>query len=60
MVAEHREVVAAIAASDPDAAERALRHHLRMVLSYVPDIRAPTPSTSRRTESMAVHQTSTR
>jgi len=33
MVAEHREVVAAVAQGDPDAAEAALRHHLRMVLS---------------------------
>jgi GntR family transcriptional regulator, rspAB operon transcriptional repressor len=33
MVAEHRRVVAAIADRDPDRAEAALRHHLRMVLS---------------------------
>jgi GntR family transcriptional regulator, rspAB operon transcriptional repressor len=43
MIAEHREVVAAVAAHDPDDAERALRHHLRMVLSSLPAIRAQHP-----------------
>ena len=43
MIDEHRGVVAAVAAHDPDAAERALRHHLRMVLSTVPAIRAQHP-----------------
>ena len=43
MIAEHRAVVAAVAAHDPDEAERALRHHLRMVLSTVPAIRAQHP-----------------
>jgi DNA-binding GntR family transcriptional regulator len=43
MIADHRGVVAAVAAHDPDAAERALRHHLRMVLSTVPAIRAQHP-----------------
>src|SRR3954447_17136587 len=32
MVAEHRAVVAAVAAGDADQAEQALRHHLRMVI----------------------------
>jgi DNA-binding GntR family transcriptional regulator len=43
MIEEHRAVVAAVAANDPDAAEQALRHHLRMVLSSLPAIRAQHP-----------------
>jgi DNA-binding GntR family transcriptional regulator len=43
MIAEHRGVLAALADRNPDAAEHALRHHLRMVLSYVPDIRRAHP-----------------
>jgi len=43
MIAEHRAVLAALADRNPDAAEHALRHHLRMVLSYVPDIRRAHP-----------------
>jgi DNA-binding GntR family transcriptional regulator len=43
MVVEHRELVAAIAAGDADRAEAAMRHHLRMVLSSVPQIQAAHP-----------------
>jgi DNA-binding GntR family transcriptional regulator len=43
MVAEHREVLEALAQGAPDAAEETLRHHLRMVLSAVPAIRAEHP-----------------
>jgi DNA-binding GntR family transcriptional regulator len=43
MVAEHRAVVAAVADGDADRAEDALRHHLRMVLSSLPSIRAAHP-----------------
>jgi DNA-binding GntR family transcriptional regulator len=43
MVAEHGQVVAAVEAGDPDAAETTLRHHLRMVLSMLPGIRAEHP-----------------
>jgi DNA-binding GntR family transcriptional regulator len=43
MVDEHRAVVAAVAAGDADRAEEALRHHLRMVLSSLPHIRAEHP-----------------
>lgn len=43
MLAEHRAVVDAIAAGDAPAAERELRHHLRMVLSQLPAIRAAHP-----------------
>ena len=43
IISEHRAVVAAVAEHDPDAAEAALRHHLRMVLSTVPAIRAQNP-----------------
>ncbi len=43
MVAEHRAVVAAVADKDPDQAEASLRHHLRMVLSSLPSIRAANP-----------------
>ena len=43
MVAEHEEVVEAVARHDADAAEAALRHHLRMVLSGLPAIRSDHP-----------------
>lgn len=43
MVFEHRAVVDAVADGDPDAAEAALRHHLRMVLSDLPHIRHTHP-----------------
>lgn len=43
MLAEHREVVAAVVGEDPDRAEAALRHHLRMVLSLLPQLRAARP-----------------
>jgi DNA-binding GntR family transcriptional regulator len=43
MISEHRAVVAAVAERDPDQAEHALRHHLRMVLSTLPAIRAQHP-----------------
>jgi DNA-binding GntR family transcriptional regulator len=43
MVAEHVQVLEALAAGDPDAAEATLRHHLRMVLSALPAIRAQHP-----------------
>jgi DNA-binding GntR family transcriptional regulator len=43
MIAEHRAVVAAVARHDPDEAEEALKHHLRMVLSTLPAIRAQHP-----------------
>jgi len=43
MLAEHTAVVAAVERGDPDAAERELRHHLRMVLSALPGIRNDHP-----------------
>jgi DNA-binding GntR family transcriptional regulator len=43
MVAEHLIVLDALRRSAPDEAEAALRHHLRMVLSAVPAIRAEHP-----------------
>jgi DNA-binding GntR family transcriptional regulator len=43
MIGEHRAVVAAVAAHDPDRAEDTLRHHLRMVLSTLPAIREQHP-----------------
>jgi GntR family transcriptional regulator, rspAB operon transcriptional repressor len=43
MVDEHRRVVDAVESGDPDLAEAALRHHLRMVLSGVRRIRAEQP-----------------
>jgi DNA-binding GntR family transcriptional regulator len=43
MVAEHRVVVDAVGRNQPDAAEVALRHHLRMVLSDLPTIRREHP-----------------
>lgn len=43
MLVEHRAVVDAVAGHDPDAAEQALRRHLRMVLREVPRIREDHP-----------------
>jgi GntR family transcriptional regulator, rspAB operon transcriptional repressor len=43
MVSEHGQVVEALEQGDPDAAEAMLRHHLRMVLSALPAIRAQHP-----------------
>ncbi len=43
MVAEHEAVVAAVSSRDADAAERALRHHLRMVPSLLPALRERHP-----------------
>jgi DNA-binding GntR family transcriptional regulator len=43
MIEEHKAVVDAVAQRDPDAAEDALRHHLRMVLSDLPTIRHDHP-----------------
>jgi len=40
MVSEHGQVLEALEQGDPDAAEAMLRHHLRMVLSALPAIRA--------------------
>jgi GntR family transcriptional regulator, rspAB operon transcriptional repressor len=43
MIAEHRDVVDAVAEHDPDLAEERLRHHLRMVLREIPQIRTENP-----------------
>lgn len=43
MVAEHAEVVKAVAARDADRAEKTLRHHLRMVPSLLPALRERHP-----------------
>lgn len=43
MLDQHRSVVAAVAASRPGEAERELRHHLREVLSNLPEIRQRHP-----------------
>jgi GntR family transcriptional regulator, rspAB operon transcriptional repressor len=43
MVSEHGQVLEALEQGDPDAAEAMLRHHLRMVLSALPAIRAQHP-----------------
>jgi DNA-binding GntR family transcriptional regulator len=43
MIAEHRGVVSAVAEHDPDLAEERLRHHLRMVLREIPQIRSEHP-----------------
>jgi DNA-binding GntR family transcriptional regulator len=43
MVSEHRLVLDAVAASDPDLAEQLLRDHLRTVLREVPRMRAEHP-----------------
>jgi GntR family transcriptional regulator, rspAB operon transcriptional repressor len=43
MIEEHKAVVDAVGRGEPDAAEQALRHHLRMVLSDLPNIRNDHP-----------------
>lgn len=43
MINEHKAVVDAVGRGEPDAAEEALRHHLRMVLSDLPNIRHDHP-----------------
>src|SRR3954470_20905645 len=43
MIDEHKAVVDAVGRGEPDAAEQALRHHLRMVLSDLPNIRRDHP-----------------
>jgi GntR family transcriptional regulator, rspAB operon transcriptional repressor len=43
MIEEHKAVVDAVGRGEPDAAEQALRHHLRMVLSDLPNIRTAHP-----------------
>ena len=43
MVTEHRDVVSAVADGDADRAETELRHHLRMVLSHVPQLEREHP-----------------
>jgi DNA-binding GntR family transcriptional regulator len=43
MIDEHRAVLRAVEAHDPDRAEESLRHHLRMVLSVLESIRAEHP-----------------
>jgi DNA-binding GntR family transcriptional regulator len=43
MIEEHKAVVDAVGRGEPDAAEDALRHHLRMVLSALPGIRNDHP-----------------
>jgi DNA-binding GntR family transcriptional regulator len=43
MIKEHKAVVDAVGRGEPDAAEVALRHHLRMVLSDLPNIRNAHP-----------------
>jgi len=43
MVDEHRRVVDAVVAQDPDAAELALRYHLRQVLRELPHLREQRP-----------------
>jgi DNA-binding GntR family transcriptional regulator len=43
MLAEHRQIVAAVAAGDAEAAEAALRHHIHMVTSSLASIRREHP-----------------
>jgi DNA-binding GntR family transcriptional regulator len=43
MIVEHREVADAVEHREPDVAEKALRHHLRMVLREVPRLREEHP-----------------
>jgi DNA-binding GntR family transcriptional regulator len=44
MIAEHHQVLDAVAANDPDLAESHLRAHLRTVLREVPRMRAEHPN----------------
>jgi GntR family transcriptional regulator, rspAB operon transcriptional repressor len=43
MLQEHRQIISAVAAGDADAAESALRHHLRMVTSSLADLQTQHP-----------------
>ncbi len=43
MISEHHAVVAAVAAGDSRGAQAAMRHHLRMVPSSIPSLRASHP-----------------
>ncbi|MCP1168055.1 FCD domain-containing protein, partial [Limimaricola sp. ASW11-118] len=43
LVSQHRAIAAAVAAHDPDAAEAAIRTHLRGVLEDLPKIAAAQP-----------------
>ncbi|UJA18901.1 GntR family transcriptional regulator [Thermoleophilia bacterium SCSIO 60948] len=43
MIAEHRVILTALGARDPDAAESAMRHHLGMVLRELPRLRDQFP-----------------
>jgi DNA-binding GntR family transcriptional regulator len=43
LVEQHREIVAAIDAQDPDRAERAMRHHLSTILHALPRAEAENP-----------------
>lgn len=50
MIDEHRRVVDAVVAGDPDAAELALRYHLRQVLRELPNLREQRPDYFEQTE----------
>lgn len=43
MIAEHHRLIDAIEARDPERAEQVMRHHLQMVLSSMPTLRAEHP-----------------
>jgi len=45
-LAQHEKIVAAIRARDPEAAEQAMREHVRSVLSALRSIQAPWPASS--------------
>jgi DNA-binding GntR family transcriptional regulator len=44
MLGEHRLILKAVTRGDPDAAEDAMRHHLRMVLTALPLLRDSYPN----------------
>ena len=43
MVSEHEQVLGGVERNDPDTAEAAMRHHLRMVLREIPRLREQRP-----------------
>ena len=43
LVKQHRDIVAAVDAQDPDRAEQAMRHHLSAILRALPRVEAEHP-----------------
>ncbi|MFC3570948.1 GntR family transcriptional regulator [Paracoccus sp. TOH] len=53
IIGQHRAVVEAVAAADPDRAEAAIRRHLRRVLQDLPEVLKLSPDHFTRTDALA-------